>query len=331
MKTTTNSNSSPFFSVIVPVYNKAPHIKRSIDSILNQTFSNFEIIIVDDASTDNSLDEIYKFDDSRITLYHREKPGAGGYAARNLGIEKATAEWIAFLDADDEWEVFHLQQIAEAIAEYPDIKVFASKWKTFENNKLHSNNFSPYAKKWEIISFVDFLKLSVKSSSPFWTSTIVINKHTLKTAGGFPEGKAGRGGDVDTWLRVMDTAQKGLLIYKETAIYYRDSINMTTKSSYTDPTIHFDTTNFLLNKYHNAAIKELLEKRANNIAVRNWKINLFFLKKNFRLRLFFYPDYASFTHKIYCNFDYLPFNLKKTIFHFFFALNQLIRKSDHSV
>ena len=90
-------------SVVIPLYNKGPHIARSINSVRSQTFQDFELIIVNDASTDNSLGEVARFKDPRINLYHREKPGPGDYAARNLGIEKAKAEWIAFLDADDEW------------------------------------------------------------------------------------------------------------------------------------------------------------------------------------------------------------------------------------
>jgi len=91
------------FSVVIPVHNKAPHVARSIQSVLDQTYKNFEMIIINDASTDDSMDEVSKFDDPRIRVFQRNEPGPGGYAARNLGIEKANAEWIAFLDADDVW------------------------------------------------------------------------------------------------------------------------------------------------------------------------------------------------------------------------------------
>jgi len=80
----------PFFSVVIPIYNKGPHIHRSISSVINQTFQNFELILVNDASTDNSLEEIQKFTDEHIRLFQRTQPGPGGYAARNLGIEKAS-------------------------------------------------------------------------------------------------------------------------------------------------------------------------------------------------------------------------------------------------
>lgn len=72
------ATQKPFFSVIVPVYNKEPHIARSIGSILNQTFTDFELIIVCDPSTDESDAEVAKFIDARIRVFHRDEPGSGG-------------------------------------------------------------------------------------------------------------------------------------------------------------------------------------------------------------------------------------------------------------
>jgi succinoglycan biosynthesis protein ExoO len=103
------------FAVIVPVHNKERHAARSIDSILAQTLSPDEIIVIDDASTDGSIAAVRSVDQGRVTYLRRKEPGPGGYAARNLGIEAASAEWIAFLDADDSWAPDHLATIAAAI------------------------------------------------------------------------------------------------------------------------------------------------------------------------------------------------------------------------
>jgi len=113
-----NLKTGPFFSVIIPVYNKGPHIHHSISSVLNQTFQDFEIILIDDASTDNSLEEIRKFTDPRIRILNRSEPGPGGYAARNLGIKEANAEWVALLDADDIWYPEHLGTAKGLIDDY---------------------------------------------------------------------------------------------------------------------------------------------------------------------------------------------------------------------
>lgn len=89
-------------SVIVPLYNKEHHIEKSINSIINQTYSNFEVIIIDDGSSDNSLNIIRTIVDARIKII--TQPNAGVSAARNRGINESKGEYITFLDADDLWE-----------------------------------------------------------------------------------------------------------------------------------------------------------------------------------------------------------------------------------
>ena len=89
-------------SVIIPSYNRADTIKRSVQSVLNQTYRSFEIIIVDDDSKDNTGEIISKLNDSRIS-YHKNNTNRGACASRNLGIEKAKGKFIAFQDSDDEW------------------------------------------------------------------------------------------------------------------------------------------------------------------------------------------------------------------------------------
>ncbi len=84
------------FSIIVPNYNKGEYIHECLDSIINQNFKNYEIIVIDDGSSDNSLDEIKKYD---VRFYHTNRLQAGG--ARNMGMEKANGQYIIFLDSDD--------------------------------------------------------------------------------------------------------------------------------------------------------------------------------------------------------------------------------------
>jgi glycosyltransferase involved in cell wall biosynthesis len=82
------------FSIIIPCHNKGPHITRCIQSVIGQSFKQWEIIFVDDASTDNSLIQVNQFEDSRIFVFRRDNPGPGGYAARNLGIAKEKFPWV---------------------------------------------------------------------------------------------------------------------------------------------------------------------------------------------------------------------------------------------
>jgi glycosyltransferase involved in cell wall biosynthesis len=93
---------APSVSIIIPTFNRADLIPRSIKSVLNQTYMDFELIIVDDASTDNTEDIIQNIDDSRLR-YIKHEENRGGSAARNTGIRAAQADFIAFQDSDDEW------------------------------------------------------------------------------------------------------------------------------------------------------------------------------------------------------------------------------------
>ncbi|MDQ7786444.1 MAG: glycosyltransferase family 2 protein [Thermodesulfovibrionales bacterium] len=93
---------NPFFSVIIPTHNRANLLSQAIQSVLNQTYNNFELIIIDDHSTDNTQEIIKAFSDSRIkSIVNDHKKGAAG--ARNAGIFKAMGQWVAFLDDDDIW------------------------------------------------------------------------------------------------------------------------------------------------------------------------------------------------------------------------------------
>ena len=93
---------TPFFSIVIPLYNKEPFIEKTIQSVLDQTFKDFEIIIINDGSTDKSLGEVECLNDERISIFTIINQGVSH--ARNHGIHKAKGHYIAFLDADDYWE-----------------------------------------------------------------------------------------------------------------------------------------------------------------------------------------------------------------------------------
>lgn len=106
---------TPFFSIILPTYNRANFIGKAVDSVLSQTFSNFELIIVDDGSEDNTKSIINKFPDSRIRYFWKENGERG--AARNYGLLHAKGEFICFLDSDDYYYKNHLQVLKKLVDE----------------------------------------------------------------------------------------------------------------------------------------------------------------------------------------------------------------------
>src|SRR3546814_6585651 len=107
---------SPRFSVIIPVHNKARHVAAAVESALAQSYPAHEVIVIDDASTDGSGDILARFEHPAIVRLHRDVPGPGGYAARNLGIERASGDWIAFLRSEEHTsELQSLMRISYAV------------------------------------------------------------------------------------------------------------------------------------------------------------------------------------------------------------------------
>lgn len=146
----------PFFSVIIPLYNKENFVANTIESIFNQIFSDFEIIIVEDCSTDNSLEIVSKISSDKIKIIRHEK-NKGLSASRNTGIKNATANYITFLDADDLWKNDYLEKIYSLIKKFPEAHLFATNYeelypgnivtlpattlKNFDNDNILQNYF----------------------------------------------------------------------------------------------------------------------------------------------------------------------------------------------
>lgn len=117
----------PFFSVIIPLYNKENYIEATLKSVLAQTFTDFEIIIVNDVSTDNSFSVAQSVKDDRIHVIGHEV-NKGLSASRNTGIRNAKSDYVAFLDADDVWKPEFLNATLNLITTYPEASLFASKF-----------------------------------------------------------------------------------------------------------------------------------------------------------------------------------------------------------
>lgn len=123
----------PKISVIIPLYNKGFIISETLKSVLAQTFTDFEIVIVNDGSTDNSLKIVSNFSDERIRLFQQDNKGAA--SARNLGIEKATGKLIAFLDADDYWFPNHLEELIKLYTDFPNCGMYCNRYKIKTTSK----------------------------------------------------------------------------------------------------------------------------------------------------------------------------------------------------
>jgi glycosyltransferase involved in cell wall biosynthesis len=116
-----DSKAGPIFSVIIPTYNRADFVTEAVDSVLRQSFKDYEIIVIDDGSTDTTTEALEQYGRT-ITVMHQANRGVS--AARNAGIRKANGTWIAFLDSDDEWNENYLARQWEQISFNPDVIAF---------------------------------------------------------------------------------------------------------------------------------------------------------------------------------------------------------------
>lgn len=210
-------------SIVIPLYNKEKWIQNTLKSALSQTFSDFEILIIDDGSTDNSAEIAKKITDKRIHYFHKENEGVS--ATRNFGIEKASGKYIAFLDADDFWHSTFLENMISMIAEYPNEKVFSAAIEVEIDGKIFKATYS--ISKDQQLQLVDFLEGSFDQTALF-TSSAVFEKNVFEQAGNF-DTSLKTGEDVDLWIRIG-------LLYKivfswEIGAQYREAHNSLSRNN----------------------------------------------------------------------------------------------------
>ncbi|MBF6640095.1 glycosyltransferase family 2 protein [Flavobacterium sp. J49] len=186
----------PYFSIVIPVFNKEKFVANTLKSVLSQTLTDYEIIIVNDGSTDNSEAIINSFSDDRIRYFLKENEGVA--VARNFGIDKANGAFVCFLDADDFWHPDFLKTMHGYIQKFPEQKVFACAIEIETQNKTFPANYS-IAKKGDF-EIVDFFDASQKECV-LWTSSVVIHKSVFEVVGNF-DTKIKKGEDTELWIRI---------------------------------------------------------------------------------------------------------------------------------
>ncbi|MDP2881241.1 MAG: glycosyltransferase [Azonexus sp.] len=188
-------------SVIMPLYNKAPYVTEAIESVLQQSHPAWEIIVIDDGSSDGGPELVKRFGDTRIKLH--SQANAGVSVARNRGIDIASGNYIAFLDADDRYQPGFLAKIVELITKFPDAGMLCTAYTCFWDNgdkeERCLNNLLPDS----LLCIPDFYSAWTKGAFTY-TSAIVIASRILKdSALHFPNGEK-LGEDQDLWFRVAE-------------------------------------------------------------------------------------------------------------------------------
>lgn len=201
-------------SVVVPLYNKEHSIALTIESILNQTYENFEVILIDDGSTDNSADVVKQYNDKRIKYYYKCNEGVS--VARNYGIAIAASEYIALLDGDDIWRPAFLQEMLEFIGDTPNASLWGCGYEIQDEN-CDLKNWPIITMKEGYRDYVDnYFKVACKNTL-FTSSSVIFRKSIFNKIGRYDENLI-KGEDMDLWFRF---ALNGRVAYynKPLAIY----------------------------------------------------------------------------------------------------------------
>ena len=190
------TQSTPLISVIMPAYNRAALIGGAVDSVLAQTWPNVELIVVDDGSSDNTVQVLEQYTD-RITLIRQEN--AGPSAARNKGLAAANGEYIAFLDSDDYWYPETLATLAAYLLDHPNVDMVCGGWDYIdEQGQVIQESVNPKVHETDIR--VDFFGALVLGNL-FPIHSLLLRQHCFDRAGFFdPELHAME--DWDLWLRM---------------------------------------------------------------------------------------------------------------------------------
>ena len=166
----------PFFSIIIPLYNKEKFIENTIQSALNQTFLDFELIVVNDSCTDRSLELVKAFKDQRIKIYTIRNGGVS--KARNFGIQKASTNLIVLLDADDLWKSNHLEELYNLRKAHPNCGLYAMGYtKKFDNANPINAHYFGLENYYGVVP--DFFSASTVDCVA-WTSAVMIPKDIFK-------------------------------------------------------------------------------------------------------------------------------------------------------
>lgn len=187
--------------MVIPLYNQCTSIQRTLDSVLRQDFPEFEVIVVDDGSTDGGGAIAAECGDDRVRLVTQANGGVS--AARNRGVKEARGSIVAFLDADDEWYPDFLSEVDALAGTFVECDVFATSYVMRDSSGREQQ---PLRRRFtsgnSAFHFTNYFEAAGVSSPPIWSGAIAVTRRALNAIGGFPEGIAS-GEDLLTWARLF--------------------------------------------------------------------------------------------------------------------------------
>jgi glycosyltransferase involved in cell wall biosynthesis len=249
-----------FFTVIIPLFNKENFIESTLISVLHQSLIDFEVLIINDGSTDKSEEKVLKFTDSRIKYFYVENRGVS--AARNFGIAKAQSDYITFIDADDYWFPDFLQEMFENINRFPELEVFSAAIEVETSKKVFPSSYSIV--KTGDCEIVNYFDASLKETV-ICTSCAVFHKSVFEKTGNF-DINLKSGEDTDMWIRI-GLNYPILFSWKILARYVYDAKSLTKNHKTTINSFDFSKYTSLEKK--NPNLKKFLDLNRFSLAIKS--------------------------------------------------------------
>ena len=190
------------FSVIIPVYNKAPYVAKAIGSVLTQSFSDFELIVMDDGSSDASFEVASESIQGKVNCHLYQQRNSGVSLARNRAAELSVGDYLCFLDADDWWDSSFLERVSRMINEYPEAGIYGTGYsiinETRHKTRVADIGVEPGFEK----GYINYCQVyASRMYMPLWTGAVCIPRSVFNEMGGFkPYLKLGE--DFDLWIRI---------------------------------------------------------------------------------------------------------------------------------
>lgn len=212
------NNDVPLLSVIIPLYNKAPYVRKAVESVVAQTFVDWELIVVDDCSTDGSADVVERITDPRIRTVQLDKNGGVG-AARNRGVAESKAPYICFLDADDWWEPTFLEEMTGLIERHPGAGIYGTGYYMVKNDR---KRIAPIGVENGFVEGeINYCQVYAKTlCMPLTSITVAMPRAIFDETGGF-KSHLKLGEDFDLWIRIA-LKHEVILLNKPLSNYNQD-------------------------------------------------------------------------------------------------------------
>lgn len=197
-------------SVVIPLYNKQAHIREAVMSVLEQSHPVDEIIVVDDGSTDDSVELLQNMKVDKLIIHQQQNSGVS--VARNKGVELASHDLVAFLDADDYWLPMFVDEMLQLESRFPDAGFFATRYQNrlgcaqFSDPKINLNLLFKHGSDTKGFLLSNYFEVSANGDLPFMVSGCMVKKGVFQSVGGFPVGeKIGEDQDFFAKIALVDS------------------------------------------------------------------------------------------------------------------------------